>query len=129
MESKKVNLSILASSDDQTSSPVTQYLKAQFEKVLPGMTLNIRNVPGQVATQDALKGEFDIYLSGWGADFNDPISFLQIPESGTAYNYGKYRNETYDKLINRAQNRDANNAGQRWMIWFRLPKYLTRIKE
>ncbi|MBV0929228.1 peptide ABC transporter substrate-binding protein [Lentilactobacillus sp. IMAU92037] len=111
---KKVNLSILASSDDQTSSPVTQYLKAQFEKVLPGMTLNIRNVPGQVATQDALKGEFDIYLSGWGADFNDPISFLQIPESGTAYNYGKYRNETYDKLINRAQNRDANNAGQRW---------------
>ncbi|GHP14157.1 peptide ABC transporter substrate-binding protein [Lentilactobacillus fungorum] len=111
---KKVSLSILASSDDQTTSPVTQYLKAQLEKVLPGMTLNIRNVPGQVATQDAQKGEFDIYLSGWGADFNDPISFLQIPESNTAYNYGKYTNSTYDRLISRAQNQDANNAEKRW---------------
>ncbi|KRL22385.1 peptide ABC transporter substrate-binding protein [Lentilactobacillus kisonensis] len=111
---KKVSLSILASSDDPTTSPVTQYLKAQLEKVLPGFDLNIRNVPGQVATQDALKGDFDIYLSGWGADFNDPISFLQIPESGTAYNYGKYRNATYDKLINRAQNQDANNTDKRW---------------
>ena len=68
----------------------------------------------QVSNQEVLKGDFDLSLSGWGADFNDPISFLQIPETGTAYNSGKYSNPAYDKLIKQAQNRDANNADKRW---------------
>lgn len=111
---KNVTLTITASNDDPTSNPITQYMKSELQQDLPGFKLNIRNVPGQVANQEVLKGDFDLSLSGWGADFNDPISFLQIPETGTAYNSGKYSNPAYDKLIKQAQNRDANNADKRW---------------
>lgn len=111
---KNVTLTITAGNDDPTSNPITQYMKAELQKDLPGFKLNIRNVPGQVANQEVLKGDFDLSLSGWGADFNDPISFLQIPETGTPYNSGKYSNAAYDKLIKRAQNQDANNADKRW---------------
>ncbi|MGF2385339.1 peptide ABC transporter substrate-binding protein [Lentilactobacillus otakiensis] len=111
---KKITLTITASNDDPTSNPITQYMKSELQRDLPGFKLDIRNVPSQVANQEVLKGDFDLSLSGWGADFNDPISFLQIPETGTAYNSGKYSNPAYDKLIKQAQNQDANNADKRW---------------
>lgn len=111
---KKVTMTITASNDDPTSNPITQYMKSELQRDLPGFKLDIRNVPSQVANQEVLKGDFDLSLSGWGADFNDPISFLQIPETGTAYNSGKYSNPAYDKLIKQAQNQDANNADKRW---------------
>lgn len=111
---KKVNLTILGANDDPTTSPISQYLKAQFAKVLPGFTLNIRNIPSKASNEQELKGDFDISLSGWGADFNDPISFLQIPLTGTSYNSGKYSNAKFDSLVKRAQNQDANNPEKRW---------------
>ncbi|GAY72332.1 peptide ABC transporter substrate-binding protein [Lentilactobacillus kosonis] len=114
LEMKKVNFELLASNDDPESSIVTQYLKAQLQKELPGLTLNIRAIPGNSATSQTQKGDFDISLSGWGADFNDPISHLQIPVAGTSYNYGKYNNPTYNKLIAKANNQDANSSEKRW---------------
>ncbi|MBW1606139.1 peptide ABC transporter substrate-binding protein [Lactobacillus sp. Sy-1] len=110
----KVSLTILASNDDPNSGVVTQYLKGQLESVLKGFTLNIRSVPGQIASQQSQKGEFDISLAAWGGDFKDPITFLQIPQANTPYNYGKYNNTKYDNLIDRAENKDANNPEKRW---------------
>lgn len=111
---KQVKLNILAGNDDTSSSTVTQYLKSTLEKNLAGFTLDIQNVPASVAQSRSQNGDFDIYLSHWGADFNDPISFMQIPVSSNSLNYGKWSNQTYDKLIDRAQNADAGNAEARW---------------
>lgn len=113
----KITLTLLAGNDngdDPSTSIVIQYLKGQLEKVLPGLTIKIRAVPTQVASSERRAGNFDIALAGWGADFNDPISFLQIPETGTAYNYGKYSNAAYDKLIEKASNEDAADPDKRW---------------
>lgn len=109
-----VKLTLLYSSDDATDSIVAQYLKGQLEKVLPHFTLSLKTMPGKGATTYASQGKFDLFLSGWGADFNDPISFLQIPLSNTSYNQGKYSNKTYDTLISRAENEDANQPTKRW---------------
>nr|WP_282564716.1 ABC transporter substrate-binding protein [Liquorilactobacillus sicerae] len=111
---KKLKLTLLASNDDSSSSVVAQYLQSQYAKVLPGLSITIRSVPGNNALQKAQKGDFDLYLSGWGGDFNDPITFLQIPVTGTSYNYGDYSNTKYDALIQQAQNQDANNSTKRW---------------
>lgn len=111
---KQLKLTLLASNDDNSSSVVAQYLQSQYAKVLPGLSITIRSVPGNNALQKAQKGDFDLYLSGWGGDFNDPITFLQIPVTGTSYNYGNYSNIKYDELIQQAQNQDANHANQRW---------------
>lgn len=111
---KQVHLTLLAADDDASSTVVTQYLKSQLEKTLPNFTLNIRSIPSKAANQQGQKGDFDVSLSGWGGDFNDPITFLQIPQSNTAYNYGKWSDKTYDELISRAEGADANTPDRRW---------------
>lgn len=125
---KTVTLSILAGNDDPMASTVTQYLKGQLEKTLPGFKLNIQNVPAQVAQQRSQNGDFDIYLSHWGADFNDPISFMQIPVSTNSLNYGKWSNKTYDNLIQRAQNQDAANPEQRWEDMVQAAKLINKTQ-
>lgn len=114
---KKVSLTLLAANDngsDQATSKVTQYLKGQWEKLFPGLTIKIQAVPSQIALTDRQKGDLDLTLAGWGADFNDPISFLQIPTTGTSYNYGKYNNSEYNQLVDSATNADANDPAKRW---------------
>ena len=111
---KDLTFTILASSDTATNDALTQYLQSQYTKVLPGLNVKVQNIPGKSASERAKKGEFDIYVSGWGGDFNDPITFLQIPLTGTSYNYGGYSNEAYDQLIAKATNEDANNEMARW---------------
>lgn len=111
---KELTFNILASSDTPINDALTQYLQSQYTKVLPGLKVKVQNIPGKSALERARKGEFDIYVSGWGGDFNDPITFLQIPLTGTSYNYGNYSNSEYDRLIAKATNEDANNKLARW---------------
>lgn len=110
---KKLSIKLLTS-NDEPNKPISQYLKSALEKNLDGLTVNLSNIPSKVASSRAQSGDFDIYLSGWGADFNDPISHLQIMTSNSGYNYGKYNSSTYNALVNKAQNQDANNANARW---------------
>ncbi|PTM57716.1 peptide ABC transporter substrate-binding protein [Desmospora activa] len=46
-----------------------------------------------------LEGDFEITFAGWGADFNDPQTFLDIYVSDGAYNWAQWSNEKYDELI------------------------------
>lgn len=123
---KKLSLTVTAASDDQTTSPVTQYLQAQLQKVLPGFKLKIKQVPSQIANEYGQKGEFDLTVSSWSADFKDPITFLQIPETGTSYNYGKYSNKAYDALIKKSENQDANNKEARWQDLVKASRLFTK---
>lgn len=110
----KLTLTLLYANDDPTSKTTAEYIAGQLPAVLPGLSINLKALPSQMAKQKETDGDFDLALSGWGADFNDPISFLQIPESNTPYNYGKYTNAAYDALINKAETTDANDAAKRW---------------
>lgn len=123
---KKVNLNILAGNDDVAASTVTQYLKSTLEKNLSGFNLKIENVPASVAQSRSTSGDFDLYLSHWGADFNDPISFLQIPVSSNALNYGKWSNKQYDALIDKAQGADAGNNEARWHDMVQASKLINK---
>lgn len=123
---KKVNLNILAGNDDVAASTVTQYLKSTLEKNLSGFNLKIENVPASVAQSRSTSGDFDLYLSHWGADFNDPISFLQIPVSSNALNYGKWSNKQYDALIDKAQGTDAGNDEARWQDMVQASKLINK---
>jgi len=110
---KKLKVRLLTS-NDEPNKPISQYFKGQLEKNLPGLTLDLANIPAKVASTRAQQGNFDIYLSGWGADFNDPISHLAIMTAGSGYNYGKYNSSKYDALVKKAQNQDANQTAARW---------------
>lgn len=122
---KKLSIQLLASSDEP-NKPISQYLKSALEKNLDGLTVNLSNIPSKVASSRAQSGDFDLYLSGWGADFNDPISHLQIMTNNSGYNYGKYNSSTYNALVNKAQNQDANDTSARWQDMINAEKTIMK---
>ena len=114
IDEKGLKLTLLASNDSANSKVIAEYMQSRFHKILPGLQIDINDIPGHSATQRAEDGDFDIYLSGWGGDFSDPITFLQTAMSNTSYNQGKYANEEFDALVKRAQDEDANDVNKRW---------------
>lgn len=110
----KLTLNLLASNEEADSEQLTQYLQSQWMKLFKGLKINVTNIPDKATISKASSGDFDIYLSHWGGDFNDPMTFMQIPMTGTSYNYGKWSNTEYDNLVKAAQNRDANDVTKRW---------------
>ena len=48
-------------------------------------------------------GDFDVARYGWIADYSDPNNFLFLLKSDNkGFNYGKYNNPEFDKLLDQA---------------------------
>ncbi|MBK5242755.1 peptide ABC transporter substrate-binding protein [Clostridium sp.] len=82
--------------------------KKQGEKLqadLKAIGMDIKLVP--VAWGDKLarlkSGDFGICSSGWGPDYMDPMTYLDLFESTNGNNNGKYNNPDFDKLIQDAK--------------------------
>lgn len=54
--------------------------------------------------------DFDVARVGWGADYLDPISFLEIFQTGMGLNDTGYSNPTYDALIHIAKLADSQEV-------------------
>ncbi|MEE8813272.1 MULTISPECIES: peptide ABC transporter substrate-binding protein [Lactobacillus] len=111
---KNLNLTLLASNESTNADALTQYLQSQWTKVLSGINVKVNSIPSKNAYTKASSGDFDIYVSGWGGDFSDPMTFMQILQKGTSYNYGKWNNAEYNRLIKKALTTDANDVNKRW---------------
>lgn len=109
---KSVSLNLLAD-DTPTAKSVTEFLQSQLTK-LPGLKITNQNLPLKTRLQRSQNGNFDLVVSGWIADFPDPISFLSLFTSNNSYNNGKWKSTQYDTLVKNAEGKDALNAGKRW---------------
>lgn len=98
----KVNLSFEAASDLASSAATANFLQSAYEKALPGLTVNLKLVPFQQRLKDAQNGTFDMVLSGWGGDYAEPSTFLQLFVTGQSYNDGKFSSADYDKAFTAA---------------------------
>ncbi|MEJ1319741.1 hypothetical protein QY890_02135 [Latilactobacillus sakei] len=85
-------------------------------------------MPSQVASSRDHEGDYDILLSAWGADFKDPISFLEIMLPGAANNTGGFKNADYQKNVDLATNQDANDPSQRWADMVEATQVLNRTQ-
>lgn len=47
-------------------------------------------------------GDFDLALSAWGPDYNDPMTFADLLHSRNENNHGAYHNPAYDALVEQA---------------------------
>lgn len=123
---KDLITTLLSNNDDPSADPMGQYLQSQWTKVLKGINVKISNIPSK-AVQSRIESEnFQVFLTGWGGDYNDPMTFLQIPLKNTAYNRGKWDNEQYNTLVNKANNEDANNVNKRWQDLVSAAKIVNR---
>lgn len=110
----KLTLNLLGD-DTDVAKKVTEFVQSQLETNLGnGTKITVQNVPFKTRLSRVSGGDFDMAAVAWGADFADPISFLDLFTSDNSYNTGKWNNAEYDKLITASKTTDANNAKKRF---------------
>ena len=98
----KLTLSLEAAGDLASSEATANFLQTAYQQNLPGLTVNLKLVPFKQRLNDAQNGNFDMVLSGWGGDYAEPSTFLQLFTTGQSYNDGKFSSKTYDDAFKAA---------------------------
>lgn len=115
----------LMADDTPVAKSTTEYLQSQWTK-LPGLKVTNQNIPYKTRLARSASGQFNVVVSLWGADFPDPITDLQLFTSNNSYNNGKWQSAAYDKLINAANNANANKPAARWQNMVDAQKVLLK---
>ncbi len=76
---------------------------AAMWKVL-GVKVELFNAETKVHYAELKNGQLEVARAGWLADYNDPVNFLQLLKSDVGDNYGRWKNDEFDALLNRAAN-------------------------
>lgn len=114
----------LLTSDTEASKKTGEFLQAQFEQNLPGLSVSLRNVPLKNRLNLTEQGEFDMAFSTWTPDYEDPINFLEIYQSTGGLNTSGYVSEVYDQGINEVKSTLAIDPLKRWEKMLELEKLL-----
>lgn len=104
----------LLSDDTDGAKKSTEFVQSAIESNLEGANVTAANVPFKTRLDRSQKGDFDVVISAWGADFADPISFLDMFTTNNSYNHGKWSNAEYDALVNASKTTDAVDPAKRW---------------
>ena len=103
----------ILSDDTDSGKKTTEFLQSTFESTFGNkVSVSVQNLPFKTRLSRSTAGNFDVVISGWSADFADPISFLDLFTSTNPENNGKWKNATYDKLI--ADSKTTASTSKRW---------------
>jgi oligopeptide transport system substrate-binding protein len=87
--------------DDSVSRDIATFLQQEWKKM--GAKVNVNVQPFDRALDLQSTGDFQLAMQGWIADYNDPMTFLDLFEPGSAFNTSSYENERYGQLIQGAR--------------------------
>lgn len=100
--------------DNDTSKKVGEYIKDQLEKNLPGLKVTISQQPFKQKLDLEAKQNYQFSISGWGPDYPDPMTFVDMFESKSPFNEMSYSNPNYDTLVNNARGDLLTDLSARW---------------
>ena len=95
----KLTLNLLMSKATSVSSAQAQFIQNQLKTNL-GINVKITySVDSPSYFKARTAGQFDLCAGGWGADYNDVVSFFNVFTSTNGNNNGKYKSADYDALV------------------------------
>lgn len=83
------------------ASKIAQKFQSDWSEI--GIKVNLVPLPWSEKLTRLQKGEFAMCSSGWGPDYLDAMTYLDLFETTNGSNSGLYSNPAYDKLINDAK--------------------------
>ncbi|MFS1513298.1 peptide ABC transporter substrate-binding protein [Chengkuizengella sp. SCS-71B] len=98
----ELSLEILGG-DTETSKNLNAYLKDQLEKHLPGLTITLKEVPFNVRLDLDDAQDYDLQFAGWGPDYLDAMTFVDLWLTDGGHNKMEYSNTEFDKLVTDAK--------------------------
>lgn len=111
-KTKMRSFTLLYDDSDPVYSNLAAYVKAQVEKNLPGMKVNLQQVAKKTRLDKMAKSTFDVAITRWAPDYADPTAVLGMYTTNNASNYGKWSNSKFDKLVEQAGN--TSNRAKRF---------------
>ena len=82
------------------------------EKIRTNLVANIRiePIPFKERMARLQQKDFEIVLSGWGSDYADPMTYIDLFVTNGGNNHSSYSNPKYDELIKTANNSSDNKV-------------------
>ena len=101
--------------DTESAINVAQFLQSEIQTTLPGITINLEQMPKKNRVERMQEGTFEIGLTRWGPDYADPMTYLDMWITDSPNNYGFWSNAEYDSIIQSAKKGDlALDPAARW---------------
>ncbi|TFI65274.1 peptide ABC transporter substrate-binding protein [Carnobacterium divergens] len=119
----KLELEIL-SDDTENAKKSSEFMQGQMEANLPNLKIKLKNVPFKVRLDLNDKQDYDIQVAGWGADFADPINFLELFQTENGNNKSGFSNAEYDALLEKIQTTSLSDPEKRWDEMLKAEKIL-----
>ena len=111
---KEITITMIHDADDAPIK-VAQVVKEQLETTLPGLTVELQQMPKKERVQRMQEGEFELGLTRWGPDYADPMTYLGMWVTKNANNQGFWSNSKYDEIIAECTTGEtAMDAKARW---------------
>ncbi|MBY0148100.1 peptide ABC transporter substrate-binding protein [Neobacillus niacini] len=110
--------------DNEVSKMMNQYLANQLSTNLPGLKVTLKEVPFEQRLELDTAMDYDMQFAGWGPDFLDPYTFMNLWLTGGGNNQMGYSNPEYDKLINETATTLALDPEKRFENFLKAEKVL-----
>ncbi|MEK5071384.1 peptide ABC transporter substrate-binding protein [Sporosarcina sp. FSL K6-1508] len=110
--------------DTENAKKQQEWFKSELERNLPGLTVKLKSVPFAVRLELDDNSDFDIVSAGWGPDFQDPISFMELFTTNSPQNKMNYSNPELDAIIESTKNELATDPVARWEAFAKAEKIL-----
>lgn len=101
----------LITSDTEDSKVLSEYVQSQLQTNLPGLVITVQQLPANSRLSKVKAGEYQMATATWGADFADPINYLE--RFDTDINRANYSYADVDALIDQSREQYAD-AEARW---------------
>ncbi|MCK8061233.1 MULTISPECIES: ABC transporter substrate-binding protein [unclassified Fusibacter] len=103
--------------DGDSSKKISEFIQGQMQETLEGLTVTLNQQPFKNKLELADQGQFEFEYAGWGPDYPDPMTFLDMFVSGGGHNTAGYTSETYDDNIARTKTGDlTSDLAARWTL-------------
>jgi oligopeptide transport system substrate-binding protein len=100
---QKLPLIHMITDDDETSKKSIEFIQGQLKQNL-GVDTDVQTMPKKLRLDKATKMDYDMIApSRWGADYNDPMTFLDLWVTKGDMNTVGYSNPAYDDLVKKAK--------------------------
>lgn len=113
----------LLGDDTDNAKRSSEFLQAQLQDNLTGLKVNLKNVTFKSRLQLNTDGNFELQVTRWGADFADPINYLELFETDNTFNTSQYDNPKFDELI-QASREETADLEKRWGYLLEAEKIL-----
>lgn len=92
----------ITTTDADSAKKQAEVCQEMWSDVL-GINVEINQVTYAETLKRQQSGDYEIAWGGWGSDYDDPYSYLELFKSDSSYNYSRFKNDKVDELLAASQ--------------------------